>query len=231
MSRATLSIGLVSVLALAGCAVAPPSGPSVMALPQQGKSFEAFQQDDATCRGWATQQTGGASAAQRQTTPASAVRFSAPRWEPVLVRPSGRWVERSAPERRSAARRACWPAAQSGQATPRPRAPVCSSAMTPRTRSACTRRETRCRALRVPMQPVMGRVWLSGGLPLSVCLWPGSGGRRRLGLGWRRLARRLAPLVKLRVPVPTAPGCRPSPRPARSCAAGQVRRCLLMKKM
>jgi hypothetical protein len=35
-----------------------------MALPQQGKPFEAFQQDDAICRDFATQQTGGASAAQ-----------------------------------------------------------------------------------------------------------------------------------------------------------------------
>jgi hypothetical protein len=35
-----------------------------MALPPQGKSFEAFQQDDLTCRAFATQQTGGASAAQ-----------------------------------------------------------------------------------------------------------------------------------------------------------------------
>lgn len=69
MSRASLSVGLVSTglastLALAGCAVAPPTGPSVMALPQQGKSFEAFQQDDVSCRQFATQQTGGASSAQ-----------------------------------------------------------------------------------------------------------------------------------------------------------------------
>ena len=35
-----------------------------MALPAQGKPFEAFQQDDASCRGFATQQTGGESAAQ-----------------------------------------------------------------------------------------------------------------------------------------------------------------------
>ena len=35
-----------------------------MALPAQGKPFEAFQQDDASCRGFATQQTGGASASQ-----------------------------------------------------------------------------------------------------------------------------------------------------------------------
>src|ERR1700740_1081954 len=64
MTRAISTLGVVSVLALSACAGAPPQGPSVMALPQQGKSFEAFQQDDATCRGFATQQTGGASAAQ-----------------------------------------------------------------------------------------------------------------------------------------------------------------------
>jgi hypothetical protein len=64
MSRAIPVLGLVSVLALSACAVAPPQGPSVMALPPQGKPLEAFQQDDATCRGFASQQTGGASAAQ-----------------------------------------------------------------------------------------------------------------------------------------------------------------------
>jgi hypothetical protein len=64
MARAIPALGVVSVLALSACAVAPPQGPSVMALPAQGKPFEAFQQDDATCRGFATQQTGGASAAQ-----------------------------------------------------------------------------------------------------------------------------------------------------------------------
>jgi hypothetical protein len=35
-----------------------------MALPPQGKSFAVFQQDDASCRGYASQMTGGASAAQ-----------------------------------------------------------------------------------------------------------------------------------------------------------------------
>jgi hypothetical protein len=64
MTRAISALGVVSVLALSACAVAPPQGPSVMALPAQGKSFEAFQQDDSVCRGWASQQTGGASAAQ-----------------------------------------------------------------------------------------------------------------------------------------------------------------------
>jgi hypothetical protein len=70
MNRAVPAIGLVSVLALSACAVAPPQGPSVMALPAQGKSFDAFQQDDAICRGYAHQQTGGTSAAQAATNSA-----------------------------------------------------------------------------------------------------------------------------------------------------------------
>lgn len=64
MTRAITGIGLVSVLALSACAVAPPQGPTVMALPGQGKTFEAFQRDDMICRGYASQQTGGASPTQ-----------------------------------------------------------------------------------------------------------------------------------------------------------------------
>src|SRR4051794_11368598 len=67
MRRVSSAIGVISVLALGACAVQPPQGPSVMALPPQGKSFEAFQGDDATCRGYAYQQTGGASSAQAAT--------------------------------------------------------------------------------------------------------------------------------------------------------------------
>jgi hypothetical protein len=36
--------------ALGGCAVAPPSGPSVLVLPAQGKSFAAFEAEDGQCR-------------------------------------------------------------------------------------------------------------------------------------------------------------------------------------
>jgi hypothetical protein len=54
---------LASGLLLAGCATAP-LGPSVMALPGTGKSFDQFQADDAQCRDWANTQTGA--------TPASA---------------------------------------------------------------------------------------------------------------------------------------------------------------
>ncbi len=42
---------------MSGCATIP-AGPSVMALPAPGKSFEEFQADDALCRRWAEQQIG-----------------------------------------------------------------------------------------------------------------------------------------------------------------------------
>ena len=61
MRRIITRVIPTAALALSACAVAPPPGPSVMALPGQGKSFEAFQQDDVGCRQYASQQTGGAS--------------------------------------------------------------------------------------------------------------------------------------------------------------------------
>jgi outer membrane lipoprotein SlyB len=59
MSRFTPSIALLGTLALGACTVAPPTGPSAMALPGRDKSFEAFQQDDASCRQYASAQIGG----------------------------------------------------------------------------------------------------------------------------------------------------------------------------
>lgn len=67
MLRIASCIGLAGTLALGACAVAPPTGPSVTALPAQGKSFEQFQQDDATCRQYASQQIGYGSPAQAAT--------------------------------------------------------------------------------------------------------------------------------------------------------------------
>jgi Glycine-zipper domain len=61
MSRITGPVLCIGVLALGACAVPPPAGPSVMALPGQGKSFAAFQEDDFVCRQYAAQQTGGVS--------------------------------------------------------------------------------------------------------------------------------------------------------------------------
>ena len=54
---------LLGTLALGACAVGPPAGPSVAAMPGKDKSLEAFQQDDAACRGYAAQTLGGVSPA------------------------------------------------------------------------------------------------------------------------------------------------------------------------
>jgi hypothetical protein len=67
MSRTRLTIGVASLLALSGCVVAPPSGPRAMALPGAGKDFATFQQEDAMCRQFASNQTGGAAGAQAAT--------------------------------------------------------------------------------------------------------------------------------------------------------------------
>ena len=53
------SIAVIAPLALAACAMPPPSGPRVMALPGEGKGYQAFQQDDTTCRQYAYQVSGG----------------------------------------------------------------------------------------------------------------------------------------------------------------------------
>lgn len=52
-------LGLTSLLAVNACAPAVPTGPSVMALPPQGKSFDAFQEDEYICRNYASQVSGG----------------------------------------------------------------------------------------------------------------------------------------------------------------------------
>jgi hypothetical protein len=55
---------ILAGLALGGCTVVPPTGPSVMALPGKDKNFEAFQADDAACREYASAQIGYGSPAQ-----------------------------------------------------------------------------------------------------------------------------------------------------------------------
>ncbi|MCC8403663.1 glycine zipper family protein [Paraburkholderia sp. MMS20-SJTN17] len=67
------SIGLaipaaVVALALGGCAVAPPSGPSVVAMPHSGESLSQFQQNDYACRDYANQTTNPSGTAQAATT-------------------------------------------------------------------------------------------------------------------------------------------------------------------
>lgn len=63
MKSPTFSLLAVSSLLLAGC-VSVPTGPSMMALPGTGKSFEQFRSDDAECRQYAQYQVGGAGADQ-----------------------------------------------------------------------------------------------------------------------------------------------------------------------
>jgi hypothetical protein len=57
INRLKLTTSLILAMFLAGCATMPP-GPSVMAMPGSGKSFEQFQADDAVCRQWSEQQIG-----------------------------------------------------------------------------------------------------------------------------------------------------------------------------
>ncbi|MFX1718842.1 hypothetical protein [Paraburkholderia sp. A1RO-5L] len=45
----------LALACLGGCAVVPPSYPTVMALPAKGKPIAAFQQDDYACRTYAAQ--------------------------------------------------------------------------------------------------------------------------------------------------------------------------------
>jgi Glycine-zipper domain len=62
IARLGIPMGLIA-LALTGCAVMPPTGPSVVALPPGGKPLGQFQQDDYACRSYAfnSENAGGAS--------------------------------------------------------------------------------------------------------------------------------------------------------------------------
>jgi hypothetical protein len=75
MARFKALAATCSLLALGACAVPPPQGPSVVAMPGQGKTYQAFQQDDAYCRQQAFASTGGvdANTAATQSAVGSAV--------------------------------------------------------------------------------------------------------------------------------------------------------------
>lgn len=61
MNKFTGCIIASAVLLISGCATTP-SGPSRMALPGTGKTFEQFRYDDNYCRQYGTEQIGGSSA-------------------------------------------------------------------------------------------------------------------------------------------------------------------------
>ncbi|MBK1657540.1 glycine zipper family protein [Paracraurococcus ruber] len=58
MTTARTALALLLPLSMAACAVAPPSGPSVLALPAKGKDLGQFQAEDAQCRTYAQAQIG-----------------------------------------------------------------------------------------------------------------------------------------------------------------------------
>jgi hypothetical protein len=55
-----LALPVAAVVLLSACATVP-SGPTVMVLPGQGRTFDSFQADDYSCRNWAAQQSNGTS--------------------------------------------------------------------------------------------------------------------------------------------------------------------------
>mgnify|MGYP001765539885 CR=1 FL=1 len=58
--------GLLGAALLLGACTVLPTGPSVMVLPGQGKSFDLFRADDMECRQYAQYQTGGKTAQDNQ---------------------------------------------------------------------------------------------------------------------------------------------------------------------
>jgi hypothetical protein len=63
MRRFLVLLIVVAVASLSACATVP-TGPSVMVLPGDSKSFEQFRFDDAACRQFAYEQAGGVSGQQ-----------------------------------------------------------------------------------------------------------------------------------------------------------------------
>lgn len=63
-------LALIASLSFLGACSVMPAGPSVMALPGTGKSFDQFRVDDNSCRQFAFQQVGGVSTDQAATASA-----------------------------------------------------------------------------------------------------------------------------------------------------------------
>jgi len=63
-----LVLALAPMIALGACAVAPPTGPSVVALPGPGKTYPQFQKDDDYCRNVAQSRNQGADAQAANAT-------------------------------------------------------------------------------------------------------------------------------------------------------------------
>ena len=72
MKLKSLAIGAIAAATIAGC-VTVPTGPSVMVLPGDGRSFDQFRYDESDCRNYAYSQTGSAEQAQADSVARSAV--------------------------------------------------------------------------------------------------------------------------------------------------------------
>ena len=57
MNRSALA-ALLGGFLLAGCTVRPPTGPTILAVPPEGKDLAQFQREEANCRDYAAGQTG-----------------------------------------------------------------------------------------------------------------------------------------------------------------------------
>ena len=68
--RHVLMFTLVVVIITLGACATMPTGPSVMSLPGEAKSFDEFRADDAVCRQFAYEQIGGVSGQQAAQTSA-----------------------------------------------------------------------------------------------------------------------------------------------------------------
>ena len=156
-----VTIGLAAVLVLGGCATIP-TGPSTMALPGTGKTFEQFRFDDGECQRYAFQQIGGMTA--EKAAEESAVR-SAVSGPPSARLPAPRSAAGAA--RGSEPARACFSAPWRGRMRASVRPTVASGGTTMPTSSACMPAATRsrypprwpgrCSSRRLPVQPIRRR--------------------------------------------------------------------------
>ena len=122
MQTARAALALLIPLSLGACAVAPPTGPSVLALPAKGKDMQTFQAEDYNCRNYAQAQIGGntpANAANQSAVGSAALGTALGAGAGALLgRSAGPWAR----VRRSAPAPGCWPARRSARAMRRFRA-------------------------------------------------------------------------------------------------------------
>ena len=67
MRVVAVSLAVAGTLGLAACAVQPPEGPAVAAMPGPGKTYEQFQADNARCQEEAAKAAGPLTPAQGAT--------------------------------------------------------------------------------------------------------------------------------------------------------------------